>query len=213
MIDQHYCCSKLHTNISTIPIDIEASYLTIQVNEENTSLELDFFLNADRLNLKWISITGIQCGHLKYNSHMIGEIYNCLKKLSKLESLTINVNCDNANWCNFDQLNLRTINIGRFENLHNQIIFPSAAENIRFIAFSKTIQSCLSFVRTYIYAAFRNRKENADWKWSCDHYDPNISLILCSLDKRYATYIYGTYEKYLNMTIHISTDPSWKFEF
>jgi hypothetical protein len=64
--EQFYCCTKPNTKTSTIPIDIEATYLTIQVNEENTSLELDFFLNAELLNLKGISITGIQSGHLIY---------------------------------------------------------------------------------------------------------------------------------------------------
>jgi hypothetical protein len=202
MTDQYYKCSIPHTKTSTIPIDIEAKYLTIDVGG-GTTLELDFFLNVDRLNLEWIKITGIQDGYLHYNSSVVGGVFDCLKNLSKMKSLIIEINCDNSNWCNFDQLNLRSINIGRFENLHNQIIFPSTAESIRFVAFSKTIESCLSFVRTYIYAAFQKKNDCADWKWSCDHYDPNINLILCSLDKQYATYIYGTYDNYLKMT-----DPS-----
>ena len=143
------CSSTSNTKMSDTIIPSNIRMLDIFLGGDNTSLRLDHVQNVNNLELEYTEISAHERDGYHGNSYLLSSIYKCVKELPKLKILHINVCSDFVDWFSFEQLPLTNIRIIFFENLLNQIIFPTTTKFLEFHVFGKTIKACLPQIQEY----------------------------------------------------------------
>jgi hypothetical protein len=172
MIQQIIRCKTIFSKLSDYDIDDNATMLSIYFDEEDSTFEMDKFkkppLNVNTIDM--ISKCGIYSLYGNYTTKLIGNVYECLSAAINLERFWVKMNTDNTDWINFEKLILIDIRLeGTHENLHNQIIFPSA-KCVHFFAFVYTIDKEPELCIEYMKKSFTN-KQKSRWDWLILHYN------------------------------------------